>query len=240
MRTPAPTGKPPSWLLEDARAAKSLALCASRWPRATKARRMRLRTLACNWRKAASSIPVATRKINHTDVKTSEAQFREPQAKGRSLAKQAKRSFVSRRRKGQARQSAHACSGWSHNKVAVQTNSDSSYVGTEAVNEGDRTQVQAGENVVRQVRCGLGHSAHVARVADPTAFAGEGHQVVMPTVVTAGAPKAVGKDAALQILAKTKFRRSQKPSPRRVPGCGGRTGRRTGRRWPDQTRSRSL
>ena len=32
---------------------------------------------------------------------------------------------------------------------------------------------------------------------------GEGDQVVVPTVVTAGAGKAVGKDATLQILAKS-------------------------------------
>ena len=64
--------------------------------------------------------------IDHTDMKTSEAQFREPQAKGLRPAK------------------AHACSGWSHNEVAVQTNLYSSYVGTKAVDEGDRAQVPAG------------------------------------------------------------------------------------------------
>ena len=54
----------------------------------------------------------------------------------------------------------------------------------------------------RKMRCGLGHSARVARGANTTAFAGKGHQVVVPAVVTPCPRKAVGKDAALQILAK--------------------------------------
>ena len=61
---------------------------------------------------------------------------------------------------------------------------------------------QMGEYVVRQVRCCLGHSARVARGANTTAFAGKGHQVVVPAVVTPCPRKAVGKDAALQTLAK--------------------------------------
>ena len=56
--------------------------------------------------------------------------------------------------------------------------------------------------MIAQVRCGLGHSARVARGADATAFAGEGDQEVVTTVVAADACKAVGKDAALQIFAK--------------------------------------
>lgn len=35
-----------------------------------------------------------------------------------------------------------------------------------------------------------------------TAFAGEGHEVVMPAVITPGSGKAVGKDAAFQVFAK--------------------------------------
>jgi|GEM_PF-2377397 len=60
-----------------------------------------------------------------------------------------------------------------------------------------------GEDVVRQVRSGLGHSARVARWADTAALAGEGHQIVVPTVIATCPGKAVGKDAAFQILAKS-------------------------------------
>jgi len=59
---------------------------------------------------------------------------------------------------------------------------------------------QAVEDVVGQVRCGLGHSARVARGADATAFAGEGDQIVVPAVVAADARKAVGKDAAFEVF----------------------------------------
>ncbi|MCY1166398.1 hypothetical protein D9M73_63310 [compost metagenome] len=61
---------------------------------------------------------------------------------------------------------------------------------------------QAGEDVVCQVRRRLGHASGVARGAHTTAFAGEGHQKVMPAVVAAGACKAVGEDAAFEVFAK--------------------------------------
>ncbi len=61
---------------------------------------------------------------------------------------------------------------------------------------------QAGKDVVGQVRRCLGHAPGVARGAHAPAFAGKGYEDVVPTVVTAGAGKAVGKDAALQIFAK--------------------------------------
>ena len=61
---------------------------------------------------------------------------------------------------------------------------------------------QAREDVVRQVCRRLHHAPGVARGADATAFAGIGHEVVVSTVITPRPGKAVGKDAALQILAK--------------------------------------
>ena len=61
---------------------------------------------------------------------------------------------------------------------------------------------QMGKYVVAQMGGGLGHAPGVARWADTAAFAGEGHQVVMPAVITAGASEDVGKDAAFQIFAK--------------------------------------
>ena len=56
--------------------------------------------------------------------------------------------------------------------------------------------------MIAQVRCSLCHAPGVARGADSASFAGEGDQAVVPTVVTAGAGKAVSKDATLQIFAK--------------------------------------
>ena len=56
--------------------------------------------------------------------------------------------------------------------------------------------------MIRQVRGRLGHAPRVARWAHTTAFAGEGHKEVVPAVVTAGAGKAVGKDAAFEVFAK--------------------------------------
>jgi hypothetical protein len=50
-------------------------------------------------------------------------------------------------------------------------------------------------------RC-LHHAPGVARGADATAFAGIGHEVVVPAIVTPGSGKAMCKDAAFQILAK--------------------------------------
>jgi hypothetical protein len=60
----------------------------------------------------------------------------------------------------------------------------------------------ARENVITQVRGSLYHAPRVARGADPTAFAGEGHEVVVPAVTTAGAGKAVGADATFEVFAK--------------------------------------
>jgi len=45
------------------------------------------------------------------------------------------------------------------------------------------------------VRRGLCHVPRVVPRADAAAFTGEGDQIVMPTVIAAGADKAVGKDA---------------------------------------------
>lgn len=61
---------------------------------------------------------------------------------------------------------------------------------------------KTGEDVVRQVCRRLYHAPCVARGEHAPAFAGEGDEVVAPTIVTAGAGEAVGKDAAFQILAK--------------------------------------
>jgi hypothetical protein len=62
---------------------------------------------------------------------------------------------------------------------------------------------QAGEDVIAQVRCGLGHSARVARGADAAAFAREGHQIVLTAVVATYPRKAVGKDAAFEVFAES-------------------------------------
>ena len=61
----------------------------------------------------------------------------------------------------------------------------------------------------------LCHAPGVARGAYATAFAGERHQKVMPAVITSGAGKAVGKDAALQVFGKSYV-------PHRLAACGGR------------------
>ena len=50
-------------------------------------------------------------------------------------------------------------------------------------------------------RCRLHHAPCVARGADPTIFAGEGHKIVVPTVTTASEGKAVGIDAAFEVFA---------------------------------------
>ncbi|MCW2314302.1 hypothetical protein M2244_004067 [Rhodoferax antarcticus] len=57
--------------------------------------------------------------------------------------------------------------------------------------------------MIAQVRCGLGHSARVARGADCAAFAGEGDKVVVTTVIATHPRKAVSKDAALQVFAQS-------------------------------------
>ena len=56
--------------------------------------------------------------------------------------------------------------------------------------------------MIHQVCRRLHHAPCVARGADATAFAGIGDEVVMTTIVTPGSGKAMGKDAAFQILAK--------------------------------------
>jgi len=62
---------------------------------------------------------------------------------------------------------------------------------------------QAGEDMIGQVRSGLGHAAGVARGADAAAFAGEGDKVVVATVVAPDAGKAVGEDAAFEVFAES-------------------------------------
>jgi hypothetical protein len=56
--------------------------------------------------------------------------------------------------------------------------------------------------VICEVCCSFHHAPRVARGADATALAGIGHEVVVPAVITPGPGKAVGENAALQILAK--------------------------------------
>ena len=61
---------------------------------------------------------------------------------------------------------------------------------------------QAGKNMIAEVRRRLHHAMRVARGADTSACAGEGHEVVVSAVVAPGPGKAVGKDAAFQLFAK--------------------------------------
>ncbi|OLP06861.1 hypothetical protein BLL52_1607 [Rhodoferax antarcticus ANT.BR] len=56
--------------------------------------------------------------------------------------------------------------------------------------------------MIAKVRWRLGHSAGVAQGVEAMAFAGEGDQKVVPTVVATDARKAVGKDALFEVLAK--------------------------------------
>ncbi len=56
--------------------------------------------------------------------------------------------------------------------------------------------------MVRQVRRSLHHAPDIAREADAPAFAGTGDKIVVPTVITAGTPKAMGEDAAFEVFAK--------------------------------------
>ena len=56
--------------------------------------------------------------------------------------------------------------------------------------------------MIRQVRGRLHHAPGIARGADATAFAGIGDEIVVSTIVTPGAGKAVGKDAAFEVFAK--------------------------------------
>ena len=61
---------------------------------------------------------------------------------------------------------------------------------------------QAGKDVIREVRRRLHHAPRVARGAEAPAFAGIGHEVVVPAIVTPGSGKAMCKDAAFQIFTK--------------------------------------
>ncbi len=56
--------------------------------------------------------------------------------------------------------------------------------------------------MVAEVRRRLHHAPGVARGADTPAFAGIGHKVVVPAVITPRPGKAMGEDAAFQIFAK--------------------------------------
>ncbi len=57
-----------------------------------------------------------------------------------------------------------------------------------------------------RLKAALGrHATGVARRANATVFAGEGHQIVMPAVVTSGARKAVGEDIAFEVVASGLF-----------------------------------
>ena len=56
--------------------------------------------------------------------------------------------------------------------------------------------------MIAEVRRCLHHASRVARGADTPAFAGIGDEVVVPAVITPRPGKAMGKDSALQILAK--------------------------------------
>jgi hypothetical protein len=60
---------------------------------------------------------------------------------------------------------------------------------------------QRREDVIDQVGVGLGHASGIARGADATPLAGEGHQEIVAALGTAGAGEAVGQDAALQVAA---------------------------------------
>lgn len=61
---------------------------------------------------------------------------------------------------------------------------------------------QAPVNMVRQVRRRLYHAPGVARGAHAPALAGTGDGVIVSTIVTPGAGKAMSEDAALKIFAK--------------------------------------
>lgn len=60
--------------------------------------------------------------------------------------------------------------------------------------------MQIGACVDEQVRISLHYAPRIALVAETTAFAGIGHKIVVPTVVTPGAGKGVSKDAAFQMF----------------------------------------
>ena len=87
--------------------------------------------------------------------------------------------------------------------------------------------------MIAEVRRSLHHAPGIARGADTPAFAGIGHKVVVPAIVTPGSGKAVGKDAAFQIFAKGLA----------DLGLGGamvELARRTGPRWQVHAKSRSV
>ncbi len=87
--------------------------------------------------------------------------------------------------------------------------------------------------MVAQVCRRLHHTPGVTRGAHAPALAGEGHKVVVPAIVTASTRKAVGKDAALQILGKrlahVRLGRMVVALPVKL-AC-------TGLHWPDQAMS---
>jgi hypothetical protein len=56
--------------------------------------------------------------------------------------------------------------------------------------------------MIDQVGGDFRHAPGVARGADATPLAGEGHQEIVATLGTAGAGEAVGQDAALQVASK--------------------------------------
>ncbi len=58
---------------------------------------------------------------------------------------------------------------------------------------------QGWEDVIHQMGGGLGHASGIARGADATPLAGEGHQEIVAARGAAGAAEAIGQDAALQV-----------------------------------------
>ena len=56
--------------------------------------------------------------------------------------------------------------------------------------------------MIRQMRGRLRHAPGVARGAHASALAGIGDEIVVSAVITLGPGKAVGKDAAFEVLAK--------------------------------------
>jgi hypothetical protein len=78
---------------------------------------------------------------------------------------------------------------------------------------------QPGEDVVRQVCRRLHHAPGIARRAHAQSFAGIGHEVVVPAVITPGP----GKDAALQMFAKSQSVEDRAGSLRVAAVCPARS-----------------